>query len=770
MMHDSDSLLLDGVPRSAQSARAASHRPLRVAVVGCGAISQQFHLPILAGHEGVQLAALVDRDTARVRELAHGYNVATVLPDAAKLDPEEIDAAVVATPPSHHAPCAIELMRRGIHVLAEKPMATNYADSLAMVQAAEEAGVVLAVGYFRRLMPSTRMLKALLDSLWLGRPVSFDVVSGGFYNWSAATLGNMRKDLAGGGVLIDFGSHLLDVLFSLFEDRSEVLEYQDNARGGIESDCQLRLRLFHRGVPVEGRVELSRTRNLGNPFRIVCERGTLEFRYAERYRVWVTPNELELEGPGGVPRPFALQASWADEPEVDWYETVRGEIDDWISAIRSGRQPELSGRSALPTARLIEECYSRAQPLPEPWVEEGLRPSGRSAANNGKAHRVLLTGATGFIGSRVAEVLALRDGWQVRALVRRPGAASRLARLPVEMVQGDLRSPADMERALAGCDYVVHCAVGTEYGNKRALNAVTVCGTQNLLDAARKANVLRFVHLSSIAVHDPALLGFIDEDTPVAPRAGGVYGQTKAKAEHAVLRAAQQGLPAVILRPGCVYGPFGQTFVVNPLRALVEGRLVLQGCADAPANTLYVDNLVEAIVRCLEAPGETVQGQVFTLSDPDCGTWGDYYDYFASRLGTSVRTAVLPPAPCRRLRPFGWVRALGRGLIDVVASAESKALLKKALKTDPVGSLPRRLLERFPGVEAWLRRRLGMDRPVIYRRSDATGAAATFAVTGRPGCVRIDKARKVLGYEPVVPREKALELTWEWACHVRLVP
>src|SRR5579875_2882350 len=141
--------------------------PLRIALIGCGAISQQIHLPILAGHEEIKLAALVDRDTGRARELAKGYGVETVLGDAGELHPDDIDAAIVATPPFHHAPCTIALLRRGIHVLVEKPMATNYADALAMVEAAEETGMVLSVGFFRRLMPSMRMFKALLDSRWL---------------------------------------------------------------------------------------------------------------------------------------------------------------------------------------------------------------------------------------------------------------------------------------------------------------------------------------------------------------------------------------------------------------------------------------------------------------------------------------------------------------------------------------------------------------------------------------------------------------------------
>src|SRR4051812_33107854 len=81
--------------------------PVRVAVVGCGAISRGYHIPVLAGHEDVCLAALVDRDVERAKTLARAYGIGTVLADASLLTPDLIDAALVATPPSHHAPCCI---------------------------------------------------------------------------------------------------------------------------------------------------------------------------------------------------------------------------------------------------------------------------------------------------------------------------------------------------------------------------------------------------------------------------------------------------------------------------------------------------------------------------------------------------------------------------------------------------------------------------------------------------------------------------------------
>src|SRR5207244_4220523 len=88
------------------AARRKDAGPVRVALIGCGAIAESMHLPVLAGHEAIRSAALVDRNLERAQKLAAGYGVARVLADAADLPAGEIDAAIIATPPFHHAPCA----------------------------------------------------------------------------------------------------------------------------------------------------------------------------------------------------------------------------------------------------------------------------------------------------------------------------------------------------------------------------------------------------------------------------------------------------------------------------------------------------------------------------------------------------------------------------------------------------------------------------------------------------------------------------------------
>jgi len=297
------------------TAQSVPNVPIRVALVGCGAISQSLHLPVLAGHEGIRLTALVDRARDRAEQLAKGYGVPIVVSDAAELNSNTVDAAIIATPAAHHAPGAIDLMRRGIHVLVEKPMALTARDAEEMVRVADETDRRLAVGYFRRLYPSLRLMKALVDRKFFGEPRRVHAEGGGRYSWAAATLANMRRDLAGGGVLIDYGSHILDMLFYLFDESAEVLSYQDNDLGGVEADCIIDVRLSHRGQAVDGRIELARTRELGNSISVECDEGRLLFEFFAYDQAFLggvrvacrdvngdgVPDIITAPGPGGPP-------------------------------------------------------------------------------------------------------------------------------------------------------------------------------------------------------------------------------------------------------------------------------------------------------------------------------------------------------------------------------------------------------------------------------------------------------------------------------------
>ena len=178
--------------------------------------------------------------------------------------------------------------------------------------------------------------------------------------------------------------------------------------------------------------------------------------------------------------------------------------------------------------------------------------------------RILLTGAGGFIGTRLAECLTRVYGAEVHALVRRVGSVggARLARLSgVRIFPGDVRDAHRVGEAGRGCRYVIHCVTGSP-GSSRAQKAEEVGATRNVLEVARREGAERMVYFSSAAVHDPARsVGEITEESPLN---GRVVGWRKIVGEAVVDEyRRREGLPAVVLRPTCVWGPFSPTWTVS---------------------------------------------------------------------------------------------------------------------------------------------------------------------------------------------------------------
>jgi predicted dehydrogenase len=519
---------------------------------------------VLAGHEGISVSALVDRDEARARELAAAYGISRVLTDADQLTKNEVDALVLATPPAHHAPATIAAAAKGLHVFVEKPLALTGTDARAMVQAGDAAGVVMSVGFYRRFLPSVQLLKTMLSRQDFGRPLSVDAEEGGPYGWQLATLDVLTRSKGGGGVLIDLGSHLIDLILYVLSATPRLERFEDNSRGGIETDCLLEASLAAPTGIVPLRLELSRTRELRGSIRIRCERATLELQRANFTEV------LVHEASDTAIKPYRLTASWEGTGSFVGYEAFRREFDDWVDAIRGRKEPVLSARSVVPVVSLIEAAYANRVDQVEPWTDEGFRAPAVRRSGPLSGRRVLVTGAGGFLGNRTVELLREKFDCDPVALIRAPKGAARLARWTGDIVLGDICSRADMDRAVRGCDAVVHCAVGTSWKPEET-RRVTVEGTRTVAEAAHAAGVKRFVHISTLFVHQREGLAVVDESSPLNPPETDGYGKAKLEAERALATVAQKGLSTVVLRPTRIYGPFSKTLRFDRCRRCSKG-------------------------------------------------------------------------------------------------------------------------------------------------------------------------------------------------------
>jgi predicted dehydrogenase len=330
---------------------------IRVAVLGGGAVAQIHHLPALSASERAEATVVVDADAERARSVAARFGVPGSATDYRQVL-DQFDAAVVALPNSLHAPVAVDLLQRGIHVLVEKPMALSGREAGEMIAAADAGGAVLAVGLDFRFFDSTRFVRDFLASGFLGELRSFDLRQGVIPRWPFATDFLLRKETAGGGVLADFGVHVLDLLLVWLGDWATV-DYRDDARGGIESDCEMTLTMKSGLV---GTVEVSRTRNLRNTCIFEGERASLEVG------IWDPDPAITLRV-GDQELSLAGQARKKDGPALTFQDVFVRQIDDFASAIREKREPLVSGREGRRSLDLIEACYAARQPLEMPWDE-----------------------------------------------------------------------------------------------------------------------------------------------------------------------------------------------------------------------------------------------------------------------------------------------------------------------------------------------------------------------------------------------------------------
>ncbi len=325
---------------------------VRLAVLGCGAVAQIHHLPAISASEHAEAAVVVDADAARARTVAERFGVPASATDYREIL-DRVDAAVIALPNSLHAPVAVDLLRRGVPVLVEKPMALSVRECDEMIAAAEAGGTALAVGLDFRFFDSTHFVKDFLAEGLLGELRGFDLRQGVIPRWPFATDFLLRKETAGGGVLADFGVHVLDLLLVWLGDWAAI-DYRDDAEGGIESDCELLLQMRS---GLEGIAEISRTRNLRNTCIFEGERATLEVG------IWDPDPTITLR--------FGNQetslAGHAGALRLTFQDVFVRQIDDFAMAIREGREPLVPGSEGRRSQELIEACYAARQPLELPW-------------------------------------------------------------------------------------------------------------------------------------------------------------------------------------------------------------------------------------------------------------------------------------------------------------------------------------------------------------------------------------------------------------------
>ncbi|HET7426964.1 MAG TPA: NAD-dependent epimerase/dehydratase family protein [Gemmatimonadales bacterium] len=316
----------------------------------------------------------------------------------------------------------------------------------------------------------------------------------------------------------------------------------------------------------------------------------------------------------------------------------------------------------------------------------------------------LVTGATGFTGSHLVRAL-VDDGHAVRVLVRSATRAREVLPPGLEILEGDLTDPRAVQRAMQGVRTVYHIAAMYRQAKHRDADyaLVHVEATRLLLDAACSQHVSRFVHCSTVGVHGHVAMPPADENAPYSP--GDVYQRTKLDGE-LLARSfhRDRGLPVTVARPTAIYGP-GDRRLLKLFSMIARRRFVVLGTGDIFYHMVHVDDLVRGLRLLATHP--RAPGEVFILG-------GERY-YTLREIAAMIAEAEGVPPP--------WLRL-------------------PAAPFQLAGSLCEKLC--IP---------LGIEPPIHRRRVD-------FFTTSR--AFTIDKAVRLLGYQPQVDLRDGIRSTLDW--------
>jgi nucleoside-diphosphate-sugar epimerase len=342
--------------------------------------------------------------------------------------------------------------------------------------------------------------------------------------------------------------------------------------------------------------------------------------------------------------------------------------------------------------------------------------------------KILVSGASGFIGARIVEILHLTGIADVRAGIRNWANCARISRFPIEIVNLDILNMDEVRQAIDGVTHIIHCAYGSE--------EVTVRGTRNILQIAHENKIQRVIHLSTTEVYGN-FSGTATEEFECS-HTGNSYADSKLDAEKVCLEFIQKELPIAILRLPIVYGPFSRNWTVHIAKMLIGGDWAGFGkFGDGNCNLLYIDDLFRAIMAALEHEGAV--NQIFNINGPDVITWNDYLKKLNASLGLPELMDVA--------KSKNYLKSFYLEPIRIVGNYVRDNHMDTVKKITEYSEYAKKILKKVEG------------------KLKATPSPEQLSIFSRDVTYDISKAKKMIGFSPKTSIDEGIRISVEWLKH-----
>ncbi|MFN7926621.1 MAG: Gfo/Idh/MocA family oxidoreductase [Blastocatellia bacterium] len=671
-----------------------------VCIVGAGYISL-FHIEALKLLPNVKIAAVCDAHAGRATALAKKWGIPQVFSTVEDvIASQSCDVAHVLVPPDLHRKVAEPLLRAGMHVMVEKPLAVSSADCEALQQAAAEKNVKLGINHNSTFRPSFTQLKQILRSGEVGHlhhvichlnvPLR-QLGAKQFSHWMFQLPQNL---------FLEQGVHPLSQIYDLIGKASQVTTLtsgQQQLAPGVEIYDTWQVSLV--GERATAQLFLS----VGQDFpswqiTAICEDGTIHADFLhERCLVQTRTKEMDFYNSLRTGRQMARQLTKQSirgaagyilsqlklVPKTDPFIVS---INEAVAAFYDGIGNGGAFVDGQAGADVIRMCEQVTATVAKPAAAPVAAAQGESQAN----FDAVVIGGTGFIGSHLLKQLIAANK-RVKVIARNIRTLPDIFHHPnVSLMSGDIADEKVIDAAVASAPVVIHLAHGGGGDTWEDIKRSMVDGTRVIAEACLRHKTKRLIYIGTIA---SLYLGNSSEritgDTPNDPQAEtrALYSRGKALCEDLLNKLhKEQNLPVVILRPGVVIGEGGMPFHSGLGFANQEGHMIGWNRGTNPLPFILVEDCASAIAQAMTAPG--IEGKSYNLVGDQRPSAQEYMQSLSATLGRPVRFYpqsvlklqlieigkwIIKRATGRRDAPFPSYRDLkSRGLVAPFDTSDAK--------------------------------------------------------------------------------------------------
>ena len=628
---------------------------MKIGIVGCG-LNADYHVNFARAYAGAEIVGVVDLDEAKARKFASAHAIKGHFRNVRELIAySRPDVLHIVTPPKTHYDIAKEAIGHGLHAIVEKPFTLNTRDAKDLYALADAKRVKICPMHNHFFDPCMLKARDIVEKGRLGRVINVESYYGlntridAFRRYPAPNVLPWLYSLPG-GVFHDFMPHPLYVMLP-YTGRPCAVAVMERSHGELPRGLSDELRILINGENCTGTLIFSFAAKPHLHFvRIYGTAGMVQVDFNTMTTVFHPLSALPKAAQKVIYNVSEGKQLFTSTAVNVWnflrgklkpYHGMQNLIHRFYDSVKGQGEVPVSKEHALMVVEAMDEIFKQVKnikldfapifPMKQTGFKEGLP-------------KILVTGASGFLGTRLVEVLTKR-GYPVRALVRKLSDTKKLESFGVEIYFGDVADLESLQPAFQNIDVVVHAAADTA-GDERDGEWSTIRGTRNVLDLCGRDGIRKLIYISSCAVYgvaDHRRGAVLGEDAALErfPEKRGFYSWAKLKADQIVAEAMANGaLPIINLRPGTIWGPGGETFTPMMGFSLGAKLFAVIGNGKFVLPFVYIDNLVEAIIQGIEK--KDTGGGIYNVVDMERITKREYMNRVVKKIHPRAACLYIP--------------------------------------------------------------------------------------------------------------------------------